>query len=56
MTDNDPIPAVRRVKTSERPFAEDVAIAEAQAPLPPNDIAYQFNNGRTFEEPKNPYA
>ena len=49
MTDNNPIPAQQRVKTSDRLFSEEVAMAEAEAPLPPKDIQYRFNNGREFE-------
>lgn len=49
---NATLPADTRVKTSERLFSEEVALAEAEAPLPVKDIAYEFNNGRKFEAPK----
>lgn len=38
------------VRTSERLWSEEVARAEAQAPLPPHDPAYEFSNRRQFVE------
>jgi hypothetical protein len=42
------------VKVTERLWSEEVAAAEATQ-LQPRDTAYQFSNGRRFEEKPNPY-
>lgn len=44
------------VTTSERLFSEEVAIANAQDPLPPRDVMYSFNNGRQFLAPEQLYS
>lgn len=44
---------------SKIPWSEEVARAEANAPLPPYDPTYEMSNGRRFIEPTNrggPYA
>lgn len=40
------------VTTSERLWSEEVAIANAENPLPPKDVQYEFNNGRKFYVPE----
>lgn len=42
------------VRTSQRLWSEEVARANAQAPLPPFDPSYEFTNGRKFIE-KSPF-
>lgn len=38
-------------------WSEEVAAAEADHPLPPQDPTYEFSNGRRFhEKPKGPYG
>jgi hypothetical protein len=44
------------VKTTDRLWSEEVALAEADNPLPAKDIAYQFSDGVKFEQPADPYA
>lgn len=44
-----------RVRTSQRLFSEEVGIADAEDVARPKDTAYQFSNGRRFEELTNPY-
>lgn len=52
MTQNDQ----EKVRMSNQLWSDEVAIANAKAPLPPADPAYAFSNGRVFEEKPNPYA
>ena len=42
------------VKTSERLWSEEVAIADAEAPKPAYDTVYEFSNRRKFIE-KSPF-
>jgi hypothetical protein len=44
-----------RVRVSTRLFSDEVGLVEAGELKPARDIAYQFNNGRKFEEQVNPY-
>ena len=45
------------VRTTTRLFSEEVGLAEASdVPKPMRDTAYEFSNGRKFEEQVNPYA
>lgn len=48
---NDP---ATRVRISERLWSEEVALTEAAEPLA-TDKAYRFSNGRSFDQPRNPY-
>lgn len=43
------------VRTSQQLWSEQVALAEANEPIKPRDTAYEFSNGRRFEEKTNPY-
>lgn len=44
------------VRTTTRLFSEEVGIANAEEIINPNEPGYEFNSGRTFNTPKNPYA
>lgn len=45
------------VTTTDRPWSEEVAIAEAGAPVPLNPVVYEFNGGkRKFIERDDPYV
>lgn len=43
------------VKTTQRLWSDEVALAEAAGVIKPKDVAYEFSNGRRFEGETNPY-
>lgn len=44
------------VTTQTRLWSEEVALAEADNPLPPQIVIYEFASGRQFVAQDNPYA
>lgn len=50
------LPADQRVSTSERLWSEEVGLVQAEEPLQPRDIAYEFSNGRKFFDGKGIYT
>lgn len=49
-------PADQTVRTSTRLFSEEVAIAEADQPVPREPVVYEFAGGRRlFKQRENPY-
>ena len=49
------MPDDQRVTVSTQLWSDEVAIANAGQPLPEKDTAYQFSNGRRFDEGQGPY-
>jgi hypothetical protein len=67
----DDVPASQRVKTSSRLWSVEVAMADASGVMDfagpgasgldklvdeRQSVNYEFANGRTFKQPRNPYA
>lgn len=44
------------VKSSTRLWSHEVAMAEAQSPLPPKEPGYEFSNGAKKNDGRGPYA
>lgn len=50
-----PLPADQKVQHSERLWSDEVGIARAGEVLPARDVAYEWSNGRKFEDGLGPY-
>lgn len=57
MTLANDVPPNQKVHISHRSFGDIVREAESidSTALPPRDPAYEFQNGRRFVSPRNPY-
>jgi hypothetical protein len=44
-----------RVTVSTGLWSDEVAIANAGAPLPEKEVVYEWSNGRQFQEGQGPY-